>query len=392
MKKKIAILGSTGSIGKNTLNIINKDIKKFEIELLTTNSNVNNIVSQVKKFKVKNIIVKNKNSYDLVKKKLKKNKVKIFNGYNSFGKIFKNNKIDYAMSAISGFDGLEPTIKIIKFTKKIAIANKESIICAWDLIKKELIKNKSEFLPVDSEHFSIWQSLGGFNVSNVEKIYITASGGPFLNLPISQFKKVKPSNAINHPIWKMGKKISIDSSTMMNKVFEILEAQKIFNLKKKQLEILIHPTAYLHSIIKFNNGTSKLLVHETNMKIPIFNTLYDKNQKILSSKRVDIKKLNNLNLSKPDFKKFKLLNILNKFDDNNSLYDTVLVSANDELVSQFLNNNISYKDINVLINKILNFKEFRQLKRKIPQNINEIVNLNKYVRLKTLDLCIKDRN
>ena len=149
MKKKIAILGSTGSIGKNTLNIINKDIKKFEIELLTTNSNVNNIVSQVKKFKVKNIIVKNKTSYVLVKKKLKKNKVKIYNGYNSFSKIFKNNKIDYAMSAISGFDGLEPTIKIIKFTKKIAIANKESIICAWDLIKKELTKNKSEFLPVE---------------------------------------------------------------------------------------------------------------------------------------------------------------------------------------------------------------------------------------------------
>ena len=127
------------------------------------------------------------------------------------------------------------------------------------------------------------------------------------------------------------------------------------------------------------------------MQIPIFNTLYDKNQKILNSKSVDIKKLNNLNLSKPDFKKFKLLNILNKFDDNNSLYDTVLVSANDELVSQFLNNNISYKDIDILINKILNIKEFRQLKRKIPQNINEIVNLNKYVRLKTLDLCIKDR-
>ena len=127
------------------------------------------------------------------------------------------------------------------------------------------------------------------------------------------------------------------------------------------------------------------------MQIPIFNTLYDKNQKILNSKSVDIKKLNNLNLSKPYFKKFKLLNILNKFDDNNSLYDTVLVSANDELVSQFLNNNISYKDIDILINKILNIKEFRQLKRKIPQNINEIVNLNKYVRLKTLDLCIKDR-
>ena len=295
------------------------------------------------------------------------------------------------MSAISGFQGLEPTIKIIKHTKKIAIANKESIICAWDLIKRQLIKNKSDFIPVDSEHFSIWQCLDGFDVSDVEKIYITASGGPFLNLPINQFRKIKPSNAINHPIWKMGKKISVDSSNMMNKVFEILEAQKIFNLKKKQLKILIHPNAYLHSIIKFNNGISKLIVHETNMKIPIFNTLYDKKQKKMNSKNIDIKKLNNLNLSTPNIKKFKLLNILNKFGDKNSLYETVLVSANDELVNQFLKNNINYEDIYTLINKILNIQEFRLLKKKIPKNINEIANLNKYVRLKTLNLCIKNQ-
>ena len=364
MKMKIAILGSTGSIGKNTLEIINKNINKFELELLTTNSNVSNIVSQVKKFKVRNIIVRDKVSYNLVKKKLKKNKVNIYNEYNSFKKIFIKGKIDYVMSAISGFQGLEPTIKIIKHTKKIAIANKESIICAWDLIKRQLIKNKSDFIPVDSEHFSIWQCLDGFDVSDVEKIYITASGGPFLNLPINQFRKIKPSNAINHPIWKMGKKISVDSSNMMNKVFEILEAQKIFNLKKKQLKILIHPNAYLHSIIKFNNGISKLLVHETNMKIPIFNTLYDKKQKKMNSKNIDIKKLNNLNLSTPNIKKFKLLNILNKFGDKNSLYETVLVSANDELVNQFLKNNINYEDIYTLINKILNIQEFRLLKKK----------------------------
>lgn len=387
MRKKIAILGSTGSIGKNTLEIINKNYNNFQIELLTTNSNINSIVSQVKKFKVKNIIVRDKNSYHIVKKKLKKNKVNIFNEYKIFDKIFKKKRIDYVMSAISGLEGLEPTIKIIKFTKNIAIANKESIICAWNLIKKEIIKNKSEFMPVDSEHFSIWQCLGGFNARNVEKIYITASGGPFLNLPINKFKKVKPSNAINHPIWKMGKKISVDSSNMMNKVFEILEAQKLFNLKKKQLKILIHPIAYLHSIIKFNNGTSKLLVHDTNMKIPIFNTLYNNNNKIMNSKNINFKKLNNLNLSKPDLKKFKILNILDKFADKNSLYETVLVSANDELVSQFLKNNITYNEIYTLINKILNFKEFRLLKRKIPKNINEIANLNKYVRLKTFNLC-----
>ena len=187
------------------------------------------------------------------------------------------------MSAITGFQGLKPTLDIIKFTKVIAIANKESIICGWSLIKKNLNKYKTKFIPVDSEHFSIWSLIDNTKYKNFEKIYLTASGGPFRILPLNRFKKITPNKALKHPNWSMGKKISIDSATMMNKVFEVIEAKKIFDLNYIQLEILIHPQSYLHAIVKFNNGLTKLLVHDTKMEIPIFNSIYyEENQKIKS--------------------------------------------------------------------------------------------------------------
>ena len=228
MKKKIAILGSTGSIGKTLIEIIKKDKKNFDVILLTADKNYKDILKQAKILKVKNLIITNKKAYlNLSQNKL--GKIKIFNNFNCFDKIFKN-KIDYVMSSISGINGLIPTMKIIKFTKKIAIANKESIICGWHLIKKDLKKYKTTFIPVDSEHFSIFYSLKGNNISNIEKIYLTASGGPLINTPKTKLKNIKISEAIKHPNWKMGKKISVDSATMMNKVFEIMEAKKIFNL------------------------------------------------------------------------------------------------------------------------------------------------------------------
>ena len=182
MKKKIAILGSTGSIGKTTLNIIYKDKKNFDVILLTANKNIKDILNQVNKFKVKNIIITSKPHYLILKKILQKRKKKI-NLYNDFSKLNKifNGKIDYVMSSITGLQGLEPTLKIIKHTKKIAIANKETIICGWNLVNPLLKKFKTEFIPVDSEHFSIWKILGGFNSKGIDKIYITASGGPLLN-------------------------------------------------------------------------------------------------------------------------------------------------------------------------------------------------------------------
>ena len=220
MKKKIVILGSTGSIGKSLLNIISKDKNKFEILLLSAKENYKELLKQTKIFNVKNIVITDKKIFSVVKKKINKN-INIYNDFSCIEKIFKKN-IDYTMNSIVGIEGLEPTLKIIKHTKKIVIANKESIVCGWSLIEKELKKFKSEFIPVDSEHFSIWFGLKNEKISSVEKIYLTASGGPFLNTSQEKLKRIKISQALKHPNWRMGKKISIDSATMMNKVFEII--------------------------------------------------------------------------------------------------------------------------------------------------------------------------
>ena len=311
MKKKIAILGSTGSIGKNLITILKKDKKNFQIILLTGNKNYKELSKQAKFFKVKNIIIVNKKSYLKFKKIKFSHKINIFNNFNSLNEIFKN-KIDYVMSSISGINGLEPTIKIIKYTKKIAIANKESIICGWHLIKRNLKKFKTTFIPVDSEHFSIFYSLNENDISNIEKIYLTASGGPLNNISKNKFKSVKISEAINHPNWKMGKKISIDSATMMNKVFEIIEAKKIFNLNYNKLDILVHPSSYIHAITKFNDGMIKIIAHDTNMRIPIFNSLYDKQKKMIKTDKLNLKKLNSLDFKKVDTNKFPSINILKK--------------------------------------------------------------------------------
>ena len=200
--KKIAIFGSTGSIGSSLLKIIKADQKNFKIELLTANKNYKKIIKQVKLFNVKNIIITDYNSFLITTKLLKKTKVKVFNNFDSLNKIFNtNNKIDYSMCAISGFQGLKPTLDIIKFTKTIAIANKESIICGWNLIKKDLKRYKTYFVPVDSEHFSIWSLLDNNKKNNFEKIYITASGGPFRNLSLNKFRNISVKDALKHPNW-----------------------------------------------------------------------------------------------------------------------------------------------------------------------------------------------
>jgi 1-deoxy-D-xylulose-5-phosphate reductoisomerase len=381
--KKIAIFGSTGSIGSSLLKIIKDDKKNFKIELLTANKNYKKLIKQVKLYNVKNIIVTDYKSFLIVTKLLQNTKVKVFNNFDSLNKIFNiNNKIDYSMCAITGFHGLKPTLDIIKFTKTIAIANKESIICGWNLIKKYLKKHKTYFIPVDSEHFSIWSLLDNNKKNKIERIYITASGGPFNKLPLQKFKNISIKDALKHPNWSMGKKISIDSATMMNKVFEIIEAKKIFDLSYKQLEILIHPKSYLHAIVKFNNGLSKLLIHDTNMTIPIFNSVYLNNDKKIKSKKIDIKILNNLDLKKVDKIKFPVMKVLKNINDKDSLFETIIISANDKLVELFLLEKIKFTDISNNLLKICNMSEFIKFKSKKPKNIDEINNLADYVSLK----------
>ena len=379
-KKKIAILGSTGSIGKTLINIIKQDKKNFEIILLSADGNYKELLRQAKFFKVKNLIVSNEYSYNKIKKDKYSKKINIYNNFNSFKNIFKK-KVDYTMSSISGIQGLKPTIEIVKFTKKIAIANKESIICGWDLIQKELKKNKTEFIPVDSEHFSVWYALKDIDKKLIEKIYLTASGGPFLNKPINKLKNVSAKQAVKHPNWKMGKKISIDSATMMNKVFEIVEAKKIFNLSYKRLSILIHPKSYVHAIIKFKNGLIKIVAHETNMKIPIFNSLYSSNN-FINSKKLDLKILNDLSFKEINYKRFSVIKILNKLPENSSLFETILVSINDKLVELFLTNKIKFTDISKKMHNILDLKELKKYKMIKPRKINDIIFLNNKIRSK----------
>jgi len=388
MKKKIAILGSTGSIGKNLFKILKKDKIKFEITLLTANKNVNELLKQVKIFNVKNVIVTDNKKFLFLKKILHKSKIKIYNNFDNIDYIFSKKKNDYVMSSITGIEGLDPTLKIIKHTKKIAIANKESIVCGWSLIHQRLSKFNTKFIPVDSEHFSIFSLMGASKNHNIKNVYITASGGPFFNLPLNKFKSININSALNHPNWKMGKKISIDSATMMNKVFEIIEAKKIFNLQYKQLKILIHPKSYVHALIQFKNGLTKILIHDTNMIIPIFNSLYELNEKTIKSKKLDFPIINDLRFEKINLKRFPVVKILNNMQNDHTLFETIIVAANDHLVQMFLNNKIQFLDISRILLKILKNKEFTKYKQIKPKNIAEILKLNQYVRLKISSIDI----
>ena len=378
MKKKIAILGSTGSIGKNLLKILEKDKSGVEILLLTANKNHKVLLNQIKKYNVKNIIITNKLGYKILVKKLKKRNVNIYNDYSSLNLIFKK-KIDYVMSSISGIEGLIPTIKIIKHTKKIAIANKETIICAWNLIKNELNKNKTLFIPVDSEHFSLWYALQNLPSDQIEKIYLTASGGPFLNFNKKKLKKINISQALKHPNWKMGKKITIDSSTLMNKVFEVIEAKHIFELPYIKISILTHPNSYVHALVKFSNGLIKIIAHDTTMKIPIFNTIFTNDKKKIASKNIDIGKLNSLNLRKVDTELFPSIKIIKKMPKKISLYESVIVSTNDRLVNLFLEKKIKYNQIVSIMLKLINYKVFLKYKKLTPKKIEDIISVKNHV-------------
>ena len=387
MKKRIAILGSTGSIGKYTLDIIRKDKKNFQIILLTANRNYKQLIKQANEFKVKNILIYDDKYYDYTKEKLKHKKINIFSRKNKLSEIF-NRKIDYVMCAISGLDGLKPTLEMIKFSKTIAIANKESIICGWYLIKKKLKKYNTKFIPIDSEHFSIWNLTREYSNDDIEEIILTASGGPFLNSSIKFQKTVTPEKTVLHPNWKMGKKISVDSANLMNKIFEIMEANRMFNFDLEKYKILIHPQSYVHAIIKFKNGLIKMLLHDTDMKIPIFNSIYDDKIKYIASKKINSKTLNNLNFYEVDKTKFPSIKLLKKIPKKNTLYDTVITIANDELVKLFLQHKISLRQVVTNLVKIINLKEYKKYFSKKPTSVNEIHKIGKLVRLKTNGISV----
>ncbi len=388
MKKKIAILGSTGSIGVSSLNVIEKNLKKFQIILLSANSNYNLILKQIYKYKPKFFIINDTNTYFKIIKKFKKRYTKI---YNNYSKVPSKIKFDITISGIVGIAGLEPTIEFTKKSKKILLANKESIICGWHLIKKVSIKNKTEILPIDSEHFSIYQLTKNFKNEDINKIYITASGGPFLNKPLNFFKNISPIQASKHPNWKMGKKISIDSSNLMNKVLEIIEAQKFFPFDIKKYEILIHPKSLIHAIVFFNNGQTKFLYHETDMRIPIANAIYDNKiniNRLIKNKNNFLNNLDHLKFEKVNKKKFPIVTLLEKNYFNNS-GSIILNASNEVLVESFIKKKITFNSIYQCLKEVFKDRDFRKYAIKKTPDIEEIYRIDEWARNKTLDIINK---
>ncbi len=382
MKKILSILGSTGSVGQSTLKIVNKKKNFFKIHLLSANKNFDLICKQIIRYDPKYFVITNDKIFKKIKKKFRKKKVQILNDFDSLNL----KKSDITISAIPGIAGLKPTINIIKHTKKLLIANKESVICGWELIKRIALKNKTRIIPVDSEHFSIQKLLEKHELREIKKIYITASGGPFLNYKLHQFKNISPKDALKHPKWKMGKKITIDSSTLMNKLLELIEAQKLFNIPFNKLDVLIHPNSLVHAIVELKNGLTEFIYHDTTMIIPLANAIFEKDLDIKDfykpKKKVNKCEIENLYFQKVDKKIFPVINIKNRINEHPST-SIIINAANEILVDQFLNKKIPFLSISKTIMKILRDRNYKKYAIKKPKNINEIIKIDKWTR-KTL--------
>ena len=380
MKKFISILGSTGSVGLNTLKIINKKKKYLKPYLFSSNKNYNLICHQIKKYKPIIFLINDERVFKKVKKKFIRSRTKIINNLQTsdLKKIS-----DITVLAISGIAGLSPTLLMIKKSKKILIANKESIICGWNLILKNLILYKTKFIPIDSEHFSIFQILENSKFDQIEKVYLTASGGPFLGFKKKQLRNIKPKHALSHPKWSMGKKISVDSSTLMNKVLEYIEAQKLFNLPKEKLDILIHPESLVHAIVKFKNGLSKFIYHETSMQIPIANAIFD-NKINMNTVIKNDNTIKNLSFKIPDFNNYPIIKILKKVNEHPST-SIIINASNEVLVDHFLRKKVPFLSIPIIIKEILGDRNYKKYAIRKPKNLEQIYEINSWAKTKTLE-------
>ena len=382
MKKNVSILGSTGSIGLSSLKILSKKNKLFKINILAANKNYKLICQQINKFKPEIFVINDLKVLKKVKKRFKNNKIRIIQDIDIKKKYFK--KSDITIAAIPGIAGLKPTVELTKKSKKILIANKESIICGWNLIKKIALQYNTKIIPVDSEHFSIMRLLENERIDNVKKIYLTASGGPFLNFNISKLKNVKPHETVKHPKWKMGKKISIDSATLMNKILEVIEAHKLFAIDIKKFEIVIHPESLIHAIIEFKNGLYKFIYHETSMLIPLANAIFDNKidvddflkPKLNSKKSIFFQ---SLNFIKVDKKRFPIINLKPRLNEYYS--SPIIINAvNEILVDQYIHKKIPFTSFYKYILKVLNDRNYNKYAIKEPKSINQILEIDQWSR------------
>ena len=346
--RNIAILGSTGSIGTQALQVIESNPNEFCAEVLTANNNWQLLIDQALKFNPNAVVIGNEKHYSNVKQALKSTNIKVFAGTSSIIECMKFGTTDMVLSALVGFAGLAPTIEAIKQGKIIALANKETLVVAGELITKLAQENKAPILPVDSEHSAIFQCIVG-EKNPIEKIILTASGGPFREMDIESLKCVNPMQALAHPNWQMGNKVTIDSASLMNKGFEVIEAKWLFGLRPDQIEVVIHPQSVIHSMVQFHDGSIKAQLGMPDMRIPIQYALGFPSRLKSNFPRLNFSQITNLTIEQPDTNKFPNLNIALKAMEKGGNAPCILNAANEVAVAAFLDKRISFYQMSKLI-------------------------------------------
>jgi 1-deoxy-D-xylulose-5-phosphate reductoisomerase len=342
MKKRIAILGSTGSIGTQTLEVIAQNPDHFEVEVLTANNNVDLLVTQAKQFRPNMVVVANECRYDVVREALKNEPVKVFAGREAMNQVVQLDTVDMVMAALVGYAGLIPTLNAIRAGKQIALANKETLVVAGEIITDEAVKNNVSIYPVDSEHSAIFQCLAGEHMNEIEKIYLTASGGPFRGFSQEQLAKVTTADALKHPNWTMGAKITVDSASMMNKGFEVIEAKWLFDLVPHQISVVVHPQSIVHSLVQFRDGSLKAQMGLPDMKLPIQYALHFPRRLASSFKRFSFMDYPSLTFEQPDTKIFRNLALAFEALNQGGNMPCILNAANEVAVQAFLKEKISF--------------------------------------------------
>ena len=353
MKKGIAILGSTGSIGTQTLEVISEHKNLFSVEVLTANNNFDLLIKQAKKYKPNAVVIVNRDKYDIVNSELFKLGIKVYAGQKSLEQIVESEEINIVLTALVGYSGLIPTINAIKLGKKIALANKETLVVAGDLITKLSKEYNAPIYPVDSEHSAIFQCLVGENNNVIEKIYLTASGGPFRGKKAAELKTITKKQALKHPNWSMGAKITIDSATLMNKGLEVIEAKWLFNLNKEQIDVVVHPQSIIHSAVQFEDGSIKAQLGIPDMKLPIQYALGFPNRLKNNFKRFSFFDYPNLTFEKADEKTFRNLSLAFRAMSKGGNSACILNAANEIAVEAFLNEKIGFLNMSDLIDNCL---------------------------------------
>jgi 1-deoxy-D-xylulose-5-phosphate reductoisomerase len=353
IKKRIAIFGSTGSIGTQALEVIGAYPELFEVEILTALTNDKLLIEQALKFKPNAVVIVDEGKYEKVKKALESSDIKVFAGESALDEAADFDTYDMMLAGIVGFAGLKPTLKAIEKGKAIALANKETLVVAGDLVMQLAVEKRVPIIPVDSEHSAIFQCLIGETRNKIEKVILTASGGPFLGKKPNFLVNVKKDHALQHPNWKMGAKITIDSATLMNKGLEMIEAKWLFNLLPEQIEVVIHPQSIIHSMVQFEDGSIKAQMGLPDMRLPIQYALTFPKRVANNNPRANFKKIPVLAFEEPDIKTFRNLSLAKVALEKGGNFPCILNAANEIAVWAFLNNRIGFLDITAVIEKCL---------------------------------------